>query len=558
MKSAVKLLVSGFGLLIGTQAFAAAKSNVLLWTDKKGFTAPTADCRPLERETTPFRVATLNGNALVRLHGDSRAKPSQFARVGEISRSELFSRKDDRDEKDLAKSSLKDLADYVVEIKNGAPVAKIRDGVKTVGSHLQIVMKDDRYSALYCVNRETTYYLFNVHVKEKTEPVAVIGVGMWETALLRSAQVRTAQDAEKAIEEQDDATAANGAGSTKTEKTGTPAAKSSSAATDSAAATAAATKTNAAKPAAQAPTASSAVAPIVPHENDAPAAAATKPAAPAASLEYVVCVNESLQVRSKTLNNVLFTASRLEPVQPVQAWGSEKQNRVIGGKTYAFINVKFPKRAAGKNTGWIADAYVKLKAECALVKPEPKKDAGDAAASSRADANGISGLNDPKCCDFPTIKRPSTSYREGMRRFRAGRSGGRRLHAACDLYRVKGEQTVSIASGKVLRGPYYFYQGTYALEVQHSGGFIARYGEILGTRVDGVSAGKSVKAGQKLGYIGKVNSGCCTPMLHFELYSGTIKSNSLNGRNAFQRRADLMDPTKYLQKWEKAKFGESY
>lgn len=144
-----------------------------------------------------------------------------------------------------------------------------------------------------------------------------------------------------------------------------------------------------------------------------------------------------------------------------------------------------------------------------------------------------------------------------MRRFRAGRSGGHRLHAACDLYRVKQEDITAIAPGTVLR-KYAFYQGTAVMEVRHPGGFIVLYGEIMFKDAPNTRAGSEIKAGQVVGYMGQVNSGCCEPMLHFELYSGTGHGPMLGWRNAYKRRPDLINPTAYLQRWEKAKFGQSY
>ncbi|HRO67587.1 MAG TPA: hypothetical protein PL182_08490, partial [Pseudobdellovibrionaceae bacterium] len=95
-------------------------------------------------------------------------------------------------------------------------------------------------------------------------------------------------------------------------------------------------------------------------------------------------------------------------------------------------------------------------------------------------------------------------------------------------------------------------------EVQHPGGFIVRYGEVTGKKASNAGAGKSVKTGQTLGYIGTVNSKCCKPMLHFELYAGTKKGSLSTRGNKFQRRSDLMDPTKHLRKWEKMEFGTGY
>lgn len=89
--------------------------------------------------------------------------------------------------------------------------------------------------------------------------------------------------------------------------------------------------------------------------------------------------------------------------------------------------------------------------------------------------------------------------------------------------------------------------------------FIARYGEILGSAPKGIAKGKNVVAGQTVGWIGKVNSGCCTPMLHFELYKGTSRGPLSRYRSPpFDRRPDVMDPTELLRKWEKTQFGKSY
>jgi murein DD-endopeptidase MepM/ murein hydrolase activator NlpD len=125
------------------------------------------------------------------------------------------------------------------------------------------------------------------------------------------------------------------------------------------------------------------------------------------------------------------------------------------------------------------------------------------------------------------------------------------LHAACDLYRYKDEAMLSVAPGVVTRGLYYFYQGTYALEVKHDGGFIVRYGEVTGKSPSGTSKGSRLKMGQTLGYIAKVNSNCCNPMLHFELYKGNVTGPLSQSGNRYQRRSDLMNPTDYLLSWMK-------
>ena len=157
------------------------------------------------------------------------------------------------------------------------------------------------------------------------------------------------------------------------------------------------------------------------------------------------------------------------------------------------------------------------------------------------------------------MRQVTTKFNEGMRRYGGSRGGGTRSHAAVDLYRFKDEPIFSVAPGVVIRGLYFFYQDTFALEVLHSGDFVVRYGELTGKIANNIAIAKQVKMGDRLGYIGKVNSGCCKPMLHFELYSGSLRGPltqpgvMVNGV-LFHRRRDLVDPTKHMLKWQAAKF----
>ncbi len=274
----------------------------------------------------------------------------------------------------------------------------------------------------------------------------------------------------------------------------------------------------------------------------------TTPIESKGSFEDVVCVpSNTLNVRNEDLNKVIFKSHTGEKVKKFQSFEPEEKEITLDGVVYTFIKVQFSEREEADQTiGWVASKYVQKKSDCKYLRSE-------------SDINvardiEITGLDDPKCCEFPTVKTPTHSYTSGMRMFNARRGGGTRSHAACDLYRYKDEPILSVAPGVVLRDLYYFYQGTYALEVRHSGGFVVRYGEMTGKKESGVSNGKKVKMGQRVGYMGKVNSNCCRPMLHFELFKGT-KSGSLSSQgNKFQRRSDLLDPTHYLQKWESGKF----
>lgn len=266
-------------------------------------------------------------------------------------------------------------------------------------------------------------------------------------------------------------------------------------------------------------------------------------------LDYVVCIDGSaLNVRDESLNRVLFTVPRHATAKPVQSFGIDRFSKVIDGVNYTFIKSDFPLANGTPRVGWVAEKYILPRSQCAGATQNTPPVFTTPTTPSAPTASGWT---------FPTILRPSSSYREAQRRFGAARSGGR-LHAACDLYRVTNEQAVAINGGTVIRDKYYFYEGTYALEIKHTDGKVARYGEITGQNAPNVATNKSVTTGQTIGYIGKVNSGCCTPMLHFELYSGSLTGSLTQGGNGYQRRQDLIDPTNLLMDWEKAKFGQSH
>jgi len=148
---------------------------------------------------------------------------------------------------------------------------------------------------------------------------------------------------------------------------------------------------------------------------------------------------------------------------------------------------------------------------------------------------------------FPLKMAPSKPYTDGMRAFGANRTNGRK-HAGCDLYAPVGTPIYAMDDGEVIRGPYSFYLGTFALEVKHPD-FVARYGEISGA-APGIKAGSKVKKGQLLGYIGelKFKSGNTMSMLHLELYRGTATGSLTTSALPYKRRGDLMDPTSILDK----------
>jgi murein DD-endopeptidase MepM/ murein hydrolase activator NlpD len=166
----------------------------------------------------------------------------------------------------------------------------------------------------------------------------------------------------------------------------------------------------------------------------------------------------------------------------------------------------------------------------------------------------IDGGGGPFFFPFKESDLPLQDWIKGMRCFGASRSSGRRAHAGCDLYAPVGTTIHAITSGTVTLGPYPFYDGTYALEVDH-GTFLARYGEIQ--KQASVKVGDRVSAGQPIAKVGKLLS-MKNAMLHLELYDKsatgplTVKNKSTKKSKKgvpFMRRADLMDPTQKLNQW---------
>lgn len=158
-------------------------------------------------------------------------------------------------------------------------------------------------------------------------------------------------------------------------------------------------------------------------------------------------------------------------------------------------------------------------------------------------------------CFFPFKTLPSVNWTGGVRRFGSGRSNGARAHAGCDLYFPAGTTIHAITSGTVIADPYWFYDGTYALEIDH-GGFVARYGEIQKQAL--VRKGDHVSAGQPIAKVGNLLS-IVNSMLHLELYDKSAQGpltvrTSKTARTAagipYWRRKDLIDPTPKLNEWQ--------
>jgi murein DD-endopeptidase MepM/ murein hydrolase activator NlpD len=143
---------------------------------------------------------------------------------------------------------------------------------------------------------------------------------------------------------------------------------------------------------------------------------------------------------------------------------------------------------------------------------------------------------------FPLDFVPRLSYKTSGRRFGAPRDGMK--HPGCDLIAPVGTKVVAVDDGIVIKGPYHFFHGAYAIEVRHSL-FVVRYCEIGQSGAAGT--GTVVRAGQVIGKVVRMRK---DSMLHFEMYSGTASGRLTVKKNPpFQRRRDLVDPTKWLDIW---------
>lgn len=150
--------------------------------------------------------------------------------------------------------------------------------------------------------------------------------------------------------------------------------------------------------------------------------------------------------------------------------------------------------------------------------------------------------------NVPTWHRPPHPPKTGGRYFAAPRKPTRD-HAGCDLVTKEKSLVYAVDDGEVFEITRNFYPlddktrpliG--AIAIRHRGGFVARYCEVP-TQSITVAQGQPVKAGQVIAQVGKLNKDA---MLHFELYSG-LSNDSMKARvGRFQRRWDIIDPTRFL------------
>lgn len=142
---------------------------------------------------------------------------------------------------------------------------------------------------------------------------------------------------------------------------------------------------------------------------------------------------------------------------------------------------------------------------------------------------------------------PSYSYHQRPRSFGAPRSSGKRRHAGCDLYAPEGSPVRAVWHGRVIN-VYEFYGKADAVEVDHGTLGVVRYGEINVDK-DAVRTGLVLQSGDTIGSVARLaGMGDIHPMVHFELYSGRGQGKLTQPGNDFKRRADLLDPTQFLDR----------
>ncbi|WP_413291469.1 peptidoglycan DD-metalloendopeptidase family protein [Bdellovibrio sp. HCB337] len=541
--------------LIPVSASAAAPTpNVYIWNNTRGFVdASTCTSKPAQH--APLYIAQkpnsdLNASSkfkgqgffkglfsgvlvdrtLIAMRGIPSTDPSILVRVLSVPHNAhqgaLTNIANPKDEGTVEKDVLQDIGNFVIEVADTPALLKTtKSPFEVKKTYWQAAMDKDHYTLINCAEGTLMmeYVVFDVYNTTNINPVAQVGLRYDQTDILNSINVYTPDEANQAVAPGDtidpDAPPANGGNGGSI--------------------------------------------PVKPPVNDGGNSDTTPPnnggdtgtpqvPVTDGKLEYVICTDEpDVDVMDPELAKVLFQADQFEAIVPIQSWNEKQKSE--------HIEVQFPERGDSQKSGWIPRSVVQLKADCKEMNNDSDSDSGSGSGDSDnyIDMRDVV-LNTKDCCKFPTIKRASQSYAVGTPRFRAQRARGRRLHAGCDLYRKRGETAVAVASGVVIRGLYYFYQGVFAIEIRHPK-FVARYGEILGSPTPGVAKGKIVKAGQEIGRIGKVSSGCCLPMLHFELYKGTTAGSLTRYRRPpYDRRSDLMDPTPLLRQWEKAQFGSSY
>ncbi|CAN5380974.1 hypothetical protein BH23BAC1_BH23BAC1_05090 [soil metagenome] len=148
----------------------------------------------------------------------------------------------------------------------------------------------------------------------------------------------------------------------------------------------------------------------------------------------------------------------------------------------------------------------------------------------------------PNGKEVPYQRQDNKFVGNSSRRFLASRLNNTRYHAGIDLYANHRDPVVACEDGKI-KNFYHFYEGTYALIIEHDD-LVINYGEVASDslKINQLKVGDSVKAGQRIAVIGKMKT---SSMLHFETYRKGTTANErfiING----SKPKNLLNPTKYL------------
>lgn len=152
---------------------------------------------------------------------------------------------------------------------------------------------------------------------------------------------------------------------------------------------------------------------------------------------------------------------------------------------------------------------------------------------------------------FPLATLPQQRWHGNGLAFGAARDNGR-LHAGCDLLSPARSPVYAIDDGVVFHIDRGFTRGRNgsldAIAIRHRAGFVARYCELVSGTTGALKPGDAITQGQILGQSGELMTRI-NDMIHFELYEGTQSGVlSVRGANAYNRRRDLLDPTRFLDR----------
>lgn len=123
-----------------------------------------------------------------------------------------------------------------------------------------------------------------------------------------------------------------------------------------------------------------------------------------------------------------------------------------------------------------------------------------------------------------------------------GSTSPSRHHAGEDLRAPRGSIIIATERGTITAIDEEWYEGTGAMLIHLDSGITANFGEIEpGSPSDaGLAVGSTVERGQTIARVGRTN------MLHFELYTGTLRrTHQWPWHGAAP--AELLDPTEYLE-----------